>query len=105
MLLSLTMYVHNNYIKKMNMSATIHIMTDPKIKAKAQKIAKKMGLNLTLVLNNLLKEFIQKQSIEFTVDRTLSSEQEAIYLEDIEAVKDEKSFSKVDDLMTSLRND
>ena len=81
------------------MNTTIHITTDSKLKAQAQQLAKEMGLNLTLVLNNLLKDFIQKQSIEFTAERTLSPELEAKWMQDRIDSKDEPEFTNADDLI------
>ena len=44
-------------------TTSILIKTEPKIKQEAQKTAKELGLNLSTVLNTLLKQFIQTKTI------------------------------------------
>lgn len=48
------------------MNTTMLIKTDKKLKQEAQKIAKNMGLPLSTVINNYLKEFIATQEVVFT---------------------------------------
>ncbi len=86
------------------MNTTIHITTDAQLKVQAQKVAKAMGLNLSLVLNNLLKEFIKTQSIRFTTEKTLSSKLEDQWISDIEESKDEPSFTNSKDLINYCLN-
>ena len=44
----------------------LNIKTDKKLKEKAQKTAKALGLPLSLVINQYLKEFIHERRIEFS---------------------------------------
>ncbi len=46
--------------------ASILIKTDPQVKAKAQRVAEKMGLSLTSVINHYLKHFITTETITFS---------------------------------------
>lgn len=47
-------------------TASILIKTDPQLKIKAQKIAAKLGLSLTSVINRYLKHFITAETITFS---------------------------------------
>ena len=49
-------------------TAVINIKTDPKIKAKAQKVAQQMGLSLSSVLNGYLRKFIKEKKVDFYAD-------------------------------------
>jgi len=49
------------------MTSTIIFRTDPKLKAEAQRIAKEMGLTLTAIINNFLKDFVKRKSINFDI--------------------------------------
>lgn len=53
-------------------TASILIKTDPKVKAKAQKTAAKMGLSLTSVINRYLKHFIISETVTFRTEEKLS---------------------------------
>ncbi len=49
-------------------SAIINFTTEEKIKQEAQKLARKMGISLSTVLNNYLKHFVKTKTIVFTAD-------------------------------------
>lgn len=51
---------------------TVALLTrvEPKVKAEAQKTAKKMGLSLSAVVNRLLQEFIETKTITYTEEPT-----------------------------------
>ena len=51
-------------------TAAIYIKTQPEIKAKAQKIAKNLGLSLSSLMDSWLKQFVKTKSA------TLSAEEE-----------------------------
>ena len=51
-------------------STTINIKTDPKVKLQAQKIAAELGLNLSVVLNGLLKQFVRTEAIQLSLHNT-----------------------------------
>lgn len=46
-------------------TAVINIKTEPKIKAEAQKVAKELGISLSVVINGLLKKFIKEKTVTF----------------------------------------
>lgn len=51
------------------MSSTgIYIKTEEETKNQAQKIAKELGLSLSVVMNRLLKQFIKTKTVNFNVD-------------------------------------
>lgn len=76
------------YLVYMN-TTTILIKTDPRLKIKAQKIAEKMGLSLTSVINHYLKYFARTQKITFSTDDEIPNARTAKLLkqseEDIKA--------------------
>jgi addiction module RelB/DinJ family antitoxin len=47
-------------------STIINFTTDPKLKAEAQKVAKQLGIPLSLALNNYLKELIRTKTVIFS---------------------------------------
>ena len=49
-------------------SAAINFTTEEKIKLEAQKVAKKMGISLSTVLNNYLKHFVRTKTVVFSAD-------------------------------------
>lgn len=50
-------------------SAVINIKTDPKIKLKAQKVAARMGLSLSGMLNGYLRQLIKTETIHFSLKK------------------------------------
>lgn len=49
------------------MMTTIVFRTDPKLKVEAQRIAKEMGLTLTAIINNFLRDFVKRKSVNFDI--------------------------------------
>lgn len=49
-------------------SAVINFTTEEKIKQEAQRIAKSMGISLSMVLNRYLRHFVQTKTVVFTGD-------------------------------------
>lgn len=47
------------------MKTVISVKVDVDVRNKARKVAKKMGLPLSMVVNNQLKRFAEEQRIEF----------------------------------------
>ena len=47
-------------------TAVINFTTEPKLKLEAQKIAKKIGIPLSLALNNYLKHLVQTKTVIFS---------------------------------------
>ncbi len=51
------------------MSTTvINFITEPKLKAEAQKVAKQLGIPLSLALNNYLKQLVRTKTVVFNED-------------------------------------
>ena len=48
-------------------TAVINIKTDPKVKSEAQQIASDMGLNLSILLNAFLRQFVKTKSVTFSI--------------------------------------
>ncbi len=46
-------------------TAIINFTTEPHIKKEAQKVARELGIPLSLVLNNYLKQFIHNKRVVF----------------------------------------
>ena len=53
-------------------TASILIKTDPKVKEAAQKTAEELGLSLSSVLNQLLKQFVKTKTITFNAKGELT---------------------------------
>ncbi|MBI4272503.1 type II toxin-antitoxin system RelB/DinJ family antitoxin [Candidatus Uhrbacteria bacterium] len=49
----------------MNMYSVINIKTDPHIKNRAMRVAKKLGISINAVLNNELRRFASEESVTF----------------------------------------
>lgn len=49
----------------------INIKTDREVKRKAQKVAKRLGVPLSLVINNYLREFIRAKEVRFSLRDSL----------------------------------
>ena len=49
----------------------INIKADREVKIKAQKVAKRLGVPLSLVINNYLRDFIHAKEVRFSLRDTL----------------------------------
>ncbi len=47
----------------------INIKADREVKIKAQSVAKKLGVPLSLVINNYLRDFIRDKEVHFSLNR------------------------------------
>ena len=54
-------------------TATIYIKTQPELKAKAEKIAKGLGLSLSALVNIWLIQFVKTRRVNFSVEAYASS--------------------------------
>lgn len=88
-------------------TAVINIKTDPKVKAKAQKIASELGFSLSALINGYLSQLIKTKTIHFTASEETPSE----YM--IQALKESEedrrkgryvSFGDVDDAINWLNS-
>ncbi len=53
------------------MKSIINIKADKDIKIKAQKVAKKLGMPLSTVINGYLREFVRTETVHFSLRDTL----------------------------------
>lgn len=92
----------------MNTYTILNIKTDKKLKENAKKVASKIGVPLSTVVNSFLKQFVRDEEVTFSS----KSYQMTPYLESLveEARKERKNkkeseyFSNVKDLMKSLNS-
>lgn len=59
-------------------TASILIKTDQKVKEEAQQAAKEVGLSLSAVVTQLLKEFVRRKTITFTSEELTPHAKELI---------------------------
>ena len=87
-------------------SVIINLKTDPQVKSEAKRIAAKMGLTLSAVLNAYLYEFVRTRHLSISVSK-ISEEKERQWKKEEEgALKHGKSFTDVRELMAdSLKYD
>ena len=89
------------------MSAVINFKTDKKIKTQAQKIATKMGLNLSDILNTYLRGFVKKKELYISLNENESNPSDEL-LEVVKEARKEyrsgkmKSFKNIDSLKAYL---
>lgn len=51
------------------MKTIINIKADRDVKIKAQKVAKQLGVPLSLVINNYLRDFVRTKEVRFSLNR------------------------------------
>lgn len=90
----------------MVMKTIINIKADKSVKDAAKKIAKKLGLSLSAVVNAQLKQFVRNKSLYFSTIPRMTKELEEIVgraEKDIKAGKNlSPMFSSVDDAIAYL---
>lgn len=86
-------------------TAVINIKTEPKVKLKAQKIARQIGVSLSSLINAYLRQFIRTKKVEFDLE-----EEPSPYLvrmlkrseEDIKAGRVSPAFDDIEDAIKWL---
>ena len=74
------------------MQTVIHVKADLKIKRNAQKLAKKLGISLSDVINASLRDFLKTRQITFSSDERMTPELEK-YLDKVERdIKNKKNI-------------
>ena len=74
------------------MQTVIHVKADLKIKRNAQKLAKKLGISLSDVINASLRNFLKTRQITFSSDERMTPELEK-YLDKVERdIKNKKNI-------------
>lgn len=89
----------------MSKYAVINLKTDPKLKAQAAKVADKLGISISAVLNNELKRFTTEQSVTFDVPEVpnaKTSKELAASRKQIEAGDYHGPFGTAEDMLASL---
>lgn len=52
-----------------DMKTMINIKADREVKMKAQRVAKRLGVPLSLVINNYLRDFVRTKEVFFSLNR------------------------------------
>ena len=65
-------------------TAVINFTTEPKTKQQAQKIARKMGVSLSTILNHYLKDFVKTKKVVFGLEDEIPNEATAKALRESE---------------------
>ncbi|MBL7141873.1 type II toxin-antitoxin system RelB/DinJ family antitoxin [Patescibacteria group bacterium] len=60
------------------MRVVINIKTEKEVKARAQKLAKEIGLSLSAVINAYLKQFVRNKEVHFSITPKMSPELEKL---------------------------
>ena len=91
------------------MKTIINIKADKDVKTKAQKIAKDLGLSLSVVVNAQLKQFILDEAIYFSTQPTMSPRLEKLVSQVERDIKKGQNISRpfssgkeMDDYLHSL---
>lgn len=84
----------------------LNVKMDRDVKEKAQQLAQELGLNLSLIVNASLKQFVERKEILFSKTYTMTPYLERVVREAQEDYKVSKNvspiFSNVDDAFTWL---
>lgn len=89
------------------MQTTIMFKTDKKLKAAAQATAKKMGIPFSAVLNEYMRDFVEKQEISFSTEQYNPTPYLRRILDQGEkdlAAGKVKYFDSLEELMTDLKS-
>ena len=90
------------------MKTVISVKVDKSVRDKARKVAKKIGVPLSMVINNQLKRFAEEERIEFRAPLMPNAKTRKVLdeaLRDIREGRTEKfspSFSNMDDAIAWL---
>jgi len=87
----------------------VNFKTDPKIKTKAQRRAKKLGISLSMVLNDSLRDFAAGKAvkIDFPAEKTTPHLEKLIEEVESEVARGEVSpaFKNTDDALDWLKKE
>ena len=75
------------------MQTVIHIKSDKEVKENAQKLARKLGLNLTDVINASLRNFIRTREVVFSDTPQMTPELEKLLDKVEEDIKHNRNLS------------
>ena len=81
--------------------AVINLKTDPELKNKAAKTAKKLGISISAVLNNELRRFTAEQSVVFDIPEVPNAQTSKLMIESKKQI-DSGDFHKFKDNTEAL---
>ena len=89
-------------------SAVVNIKVEPKLKKEAQRVAEKLGMSLSAIINAYLNQLVRTKTINFSV----SDEEPSEYLiemlrksqEDIKAGRVSPTFDNIEDEIAWLND-
>lgn len=87
--------VYNRCVYYGYMKTVLNVKTDPEIKEGAQRIAKEMGIPLSIVVNAYLKEFIRERKFTASLEPQLKKEVWDEMEQAMADYKQKKNFSPV----------
>lgn len=79
------------------MKTLINIKADKKVKEKAQKVAKELGLPLSTVINAYLKQFIRNKEVYFSSAPRMTPELETLIRQSRNDMRAGKNISPIFD--------
>lgn len=89
-------------------TTTVLFKTDKKLKEAAQATAKKMGIPFSAVLNNLMREFVEKQETTFSAKPLVPTPYLRKLLiqgeKDLKTGKNIERFNSLEELFADLKN-
>ncbi len=88
----------------------INVHVDPKDKKEANIILKDLGLNMTTLINMMLKQVIKKRAIPFEITSALNNDveealKESVVIENEIKFGKRKGYNNVDEMMRSIIDD
>lgn len=85
-------------------TAIVNFKTDPKIKAIAQKRAKKLGISLSMVMNDRLRDFAEGKKLRMEFPSEPMTPHMEKLIEESEASGTVGPFDSVDEAIDYLKN-
>jgi len=90
------------------MKTTTSVKLDKEVKEEASKLAKELGLNLSVVINATLKKFVNERRVVFSAHPELNAKTRKKFLKIRDDIKKRKNlvgpFETVEELQKSLMN-
>lgn len=90
----------------MSSYAVINLKTDPELKKRAAKVANRLGISISAVLNNELRRFTQEQSVVFDIPEVPNAKTAALIEKSRKEIADGEivgPFDNADDFLKALK--
>lgn len=90
----------------MSSYAVINLKTDPELKKRAAKVASRLGVSISAVLNNELRRFTQEQSVVFDIPEVPNAKTAALMEKSRKEIANgeiEGPFDNADDFLKALK--